>query len=191
LSNREAAIRTQSFALGVLAYLAAKQVFMRNLLSVLLIMLFAVGNLAAKDRASEHATVKGKHISITYGRPNKKGRAIFGGLVPYGEVWRTGADEATEITIDQACTFGGKPLKPGTYTLFTKPTKGEWTIILNAKLGQWGAYEYDKVKNQDVLSTSVPSKHLDKEVDTFTITVKDDGLMLEWDQTGVMIPVKF
>ena len=157
----------------------------------MLVMFLAVGSLAAKDRASEHATVKGKHVSVSYGRPNKKGRAIFGGLVPYGEVWRTGADEATEITFDQACNFGGKTVKPGTYTLFTKPGKGEWTVILNAKLGQWGAYEYENVKKQDVLTTSVPSKHLDKQVETFTISVKDDGVMLEWDDTGVMIPVKF
>ena len=69
-------------------------------------MLFSLSSIFAKDKVSKHSTVKGDQMSITYGQPSKKGRVIFGGLVPYGEVWRTGADEATEITLKKDCFFG-------------------------------------------------------------------------------------
>jgi hypothetical protein len=158
-------------------------------------LLVSFTSLFAADRISNHTTVKGKHISVTYGQPSKKGRVIFGGLVPYGKVWRTGADEATEITVDKDIMFGGKKLAAGTYSLYTIPNKTEWTIIINPVLKQWGAFEYDKVKDKDVLRTTVPVKNTGKEVETFTILVKDDGqaddgLVMEWDKVQVKVPVK-
>jgi Protein of unknown function (DUF2911) len=160
----------------------------------MLLMLISVSLLSAKDkekRASPMATAKGKNVSVTYSRPYKKGRAIFGSLVPYGEVWRTGANEATEITFAKSGSFAGKPVKAGTYTLFTIPTATAWTVILNSELKQWGAFGYDKVKDKDVLQATVQSTHLDHVVEQFTITVKDNGLLLEWDQTSVLIPMSF
>src|SRR5829696_3874612 len=100
----------------------------------------------AQDRKSPHETVEGKDVKVTYGRPYKKGRVIFGGLEKYGKVWRTGADEATEITFANDVNFGGKRVKAGTYTLFTIPDRNQWTVILNSQLGQWGAYDYEKYK---------------------------------------------
>ncbi|HEY0273809.1 MAG TPA: DUF2911 domain-containing protein [Chitinophaga sp.] len=144
-----------------------------------------------KPRASAHSTVTGANIKVVYGQPKKKGREIFGGLVPYGKVWRVGADEATEITFDKDATFGGKPVKKGTYTLFAIPTATEWTFILNSKLGQWGAFDYEKNKSQDVLSVKVPSSRTSKEVEVFTITLPPGKLVLEWDRTHVEVPVKF
>ena len=81
-------------------------------------------------------------------------------------------------------------MKAGTYTLFTIPGEKSWTIILNSKLGQWGSFDYEKVKGQDILKETVPVNHLDKSVETFTIEIKKDGFKMEWDQTSVFVAVK-
>ena len=173
---------------------------MTKLLSLTVFMLFAVTTMFAQEAekkkpASPHDTVKRNHITITYGRPYKKGRLIFGdgktSLETYGKVWRTGANEATEITADKDCTFGGKQLKAGTYTLFTIPEEKEWTVILNSQLKQWGAYGYEKVKDKDVLQTKVPAKHLENPVEQLTISINSEGVQIAWDQSGIFIPVKF
>ncbi len=143
-----------------------------------------------KQRASPHDTVTTKNIEVTYGRPYKKDRQIFGGLVKYGEVWRTGADEATQITFKKDASFGGKSVKAGTYTLYTIPNEDSWTIILNSQLKQWGAYDYDKIKDKDVLQVSVPVKKPDNVVEQLTIKVSKNDLVIEWDETQVSVPVK-
>src|SRR5436189_1888840 len=105
---------------------------------------------ACAQPKSPHETADSKNISVTYGRPYKKGRDIFGGLEKYGKVWRTGADSATHITFKKDGTFGGKAVKAGTYTLFTIPNEKEWTIILNGELKQWGAFAYEQNKSKDI-----------------------------------------
>ena len=155
--------------------------------------LFAQG--MDKKRASPHETISGNNMKITYGRPYKKGRVIFGdgktSLETYGKVWRTGADEATEITLEKDCVFAGKQVKAGTYVLFTIPGENEWGIILNSQLKQWGAFGYDKVKDKDVLNAKVPAKHLDKPVEQFTIIIDKSGFKMEWDNASVYVPVRF
>lgn len=173
---------------------------MKKLLSITLMLLFTVSAVFAQNAkkgnykgkgGTPHEVITGHHITISYGRPYKKDREIFGGLVPYGKVWRAGADEATEITFDKNGMFGGKKIAAGTYTLFIVPEKTEWTIVLNSKLGQWGAFGYDKVKDQDVLTTTVPVKMLDNSVEQFTINIMESSLRMEWDKTSVTVPVKF
>jgi len=173
---------------------------MKKLLSLTLLLVVSITTIFAQNykkgnyagtAGSPHEVVKGKHVTVSYGRPYKKGRDIFGGLEPYGKVWRAGADEATEVTFDKDGTFGGKKIAAGTYTLFAIPNKTEWTIILNSKLGQWGAYGYEKVKEQDVLKTTVPVKNLDNVVEQFTITVTDNHLTLQWDKTSAIVPMEF
>jgi len=88
-------------------------------------------------------------VTINYSRPGVKGRVIWGGLVPYDQVWRTGANEATSIVFSQDVSINGKPLPAGTYSLHTIPGKTSWTIIFNKKADQWGSYEYDA--SQDAL----------------------------------------
>ena len=95
-------------------------------------------------------------IKVLYGRPQKKGRRIFGNLVPYDKVWRTGANEATEITFFQDVKLGNQEIKAGTYTLFTIPGKDTWTIIINSDTDIWGSYYYNKEK--DVARLEVPVK---------------------------------
>jgi hypothetical protein len=159
------------------------------------------GNLMAqealKPRPSPMYMTTMKHndtyVKITYGRPHKNNREIFGNLVPFGEVWRTGANEATELTTTGDIMLAGKRVKQGTYSLYTIPQQDKWTIILNSALGQWGAYEYDKQK--DVMRFDVPVEKMDKTYEPFTIEFNQDNsdayLLIMWDRTKVSIPLSF
>jgi hypothetical protein len=144
-----------------------------------------------RKRASPHETVSNDNVSVTYGRPYKKGRVIFGELEKYGKVWRTGADEATEITFKKDGLFGGKPVKAGTYTLFTIPNPDEWTIILNSELNQWGAYNYEKIKHKNVLEIKAAAKKTETVIEQLTISLDDGSMTIAWDQTAVVIPMEF
>ena len=139
---------------------------------------------------SPHDTLRTKDITVTYGRPYKKGREIFGKLEPFGKVYRVGADEATQITFAKDVTFGGKPVKAGTYTLCAIPNEKTWTIILNSQLGQWGAFKYDQYKDKDVLHVDVPVVALSTPVEQLTIAAPGKDLTIEWDKTKVSVPVK-
>ena len=169
---------------------------MKNFIVVSALMLFYSSSLLAQkmeheQRKSPHVTIAKKHVTITYGRPFKKNREIFGSLVPFDQVWRTGADEATEITVDRDCIFAGQSLKAGTYVMYTIPEQKEWTIILNSELAEWGAYEYDQVKDKNVLLAKVGARHLNKPVEQFTINIKKNDFTMEWDHTKVTVPVRF
>ncbi|HVI47756.1 MAG TPA: DUF2911 domain-containing protein [Chitinophaga sp.] len=150
----------------------------------------SLGFAQEKQRKSPHVSVENKDIKVVYGQPSKKGREIFGKLEPFGKVWRTGADEATEITFNKDVVFGGKPVKKGTYTFFTIPDPKTWTIILNGKLGQWGAYDYDKNKGEDVVAVKVPRVALSQPAEKLTFTLPSNAVVFEWDDTKVSVPVK-
>lgn len=138
---------------------------------------------------------KDGYFKIVYSQPQKRGREIFGKLVPFGEVWRTGANEATEITLTQDVTFNGAHVKAGTYALFTIPDREKWTIILNRDLGQWGAYNYSQKK--DALRFEVPVKSTPDNIvyEPFTIRIdqKTDTaeIFLMWDKTQVSFNIQF
>jgi hypothetical protein len=130
---------------------------------------------------------------VVYGRPLKKGRTMLGGVEAFGKVWRTGANETTEIKLYKPVTFGDKQLPAVTYSLYSIPGKDEWTIIFNSKLDTWGHYEYDETK--DVARIKVPAGKSDAEVEAFTIAF-DGGngnatMALAWENTLVKVPVKF
>ncbi len=168
---------------------------MKQTLSLTLIMLLSCSTLFAKKHNSPHTSVTGSNFTITYGQPSKKGKQVFGDkkdspIVPYGDVWRAGDDEATEITINKACLFAGRQLGAGTYTLYVIPTATDWTIILNTELKQWGADDYDKIKDKNIIVSPVPVKALSKSVETFTITPSGDGFDMSWDQTTVHVDAK-
>ena len=133
------------------------------------------------------------YIKITYCRPHKRGRTVFGGMIPYGRVWRTGANEATEITVTHPVLMAGRKLPAGTYTLFTIPYPDRWTIIINTELGQWGAYEHDS--SYDLLKFDVPVAITSQQYEPFTIEFeqkeKTTSLLMQWDQTKVSIPIQF
>jgi hypothetical protein len=133
------------------------------------------------------------YLKIVYGQPMKKGRVIFGGLEKFGKVWRTGANEATELTFTRDVKLGGKVVKAGTYALFSIPNPDRWTIILNGDLGQWGAYSYKP--ERDVLRfEAAPEKNAQVyEALTFKFEETDSGadLLLFWDDVKVPIPIGF
>ena len=129
-------------------------------------------------------------IDLSYSRPNMKGRKIFGDLVPYNAVWRTGANDATTIEFSKAVKIDGKDLPAGKYSLFTIPGEKEWTIIFNKKWDQDGAWSYDQYKDQDALRVTVPSGKPAAFVETFTITVDKNKINLEWENTVVSFKVK-
>jgi hypothetical protein len=130
-------------------------------------------------------------IEITYSRPGAKGRAIFGGLVAYDQVWRAGANAATQITFSTPVKLNGTEIPAGTYGLFAIPGREEWTVIINKAFKQWGAYKYDP--KDDVLRVKVSPVALEHPVETFTIDVndiRDDSATLDliWEKTCA--PVK-
>jgi len=132
------------------------------------------------------------YIKVVYSAPQRRGRQIFGDLVPFGEVWRTGANEATEITLTGDVKMGGKALKAGTYALFTIPNADKWTVIVNSVLGQWGSFEHDA--SRDVIRFDVPVTTTPEAYEAFTISFEEAGsganLVMNWDKTRVSIPIK-
>ena len=143
----------------------------------------------------EIVTVKyeSTYVKVTYGRPHKKGRNIFGDLVPYGEVWRTGANEATEITITKDVMINKHRLKAGTYTIFTIPQKDKWKVIFNSDLGQWGSYNYNPAKN--VLEIDAIVTELEVTYEPFTIELQleknEARLLMMWDKTHASFTICF
>lgn len=132
-------------------------------------------------------------ISIKYYRPNTMGRKIFNGMEPYGIVWRTGANNATVITLTDTVQLEGHTVAPGSYSLFSIPGAGEWTIILNKNANQWGAYTYDE--KQDLLRFKVKPTRLASKVETLTIQFADVHqetclLQILWENTGIDIHLK-
>ncbi len=129
-------------------------------------------------------------VSVTYSRPNTKGRKIFGELEPYGTVWRTGANSATVVKFTDEVTFEGKKVAAGEYALFTIPGKDSWTVILNKGTDQWGAYTYKEA--DDVLRVTVKPVTTREKVESFTIQFNNvmatsAQMQLAWENTAVNI----
>jgi hypothetical protein len=142
--------------------------------------------------ASVSQTVSLTKISIDYSSPAVKGREIFGKLVPYGQVWRTGANEATRITFSNDVTVGGTKLAAGTYGLFTLPTESGWTFIFNKTSKQWGAYEYKQADDVARVPAARPEAIPARERMTFIFSDTNElntRLDLEWDKTRVSLPI--
>lgn len=132
-------------------------------------------------------------IDISYSRPSMKGRKIFGDIVPFGQEWRTGANGATKVTFGEEVYIGGKPLKAGTYSMYTVPGRESWEVIFNTSTENWGLSGYDKSKN--VLSVQVAALQTNETTETFTISVENItknscDIVLNWETTRVAIPVK-
>ncbi|RYY10899.1 MAG: DUF2911 domain-containing protein [Cytophagaceae bacterium] len=137
-------------------------------------------------------TVRGTDVTIDYSRPSLKGRAAFGDktpLAPTGEVWRTGANEATTFTVSKDVKIEGQTLPAGTYGLFTIPGATEWTIVFNKTAKQWGAFKYDT--KEDALRVQVKPKTTAAPVEQFTITADKNGkVAMLWAKTEVDFIVK-
>jgi len=142
--------------------------------------------------SAEFAFSDGKKIKIDYGRPSVKGRKIYGGLVPYGEVWRTGANEATTFVTEKDIVVGGTKVPAGSYTLFSLPTESGWQLIINKQTGQWGTnYE----QGQDLARIDMKKESLSAPVEQFTISFEPASgnatvLRLDWENTRASVPIK-
>lgn len=149
----------------------------------------------AEPRPSPNArvgqTVGTTDVDVTYGRPAVRGRDVFGGLVPYGQVWRTGANEATTVTFSDDVMVEGQRLPAGTYALFTVPGEDAWTVAFNRAANQWGAYEYDE--GEDALRVRVTPVEIAPQ-EQFLIRFEDVSdtsavMHLHWDTVGVPVRI--
>jgi len=176
-------MRSRYLAVGVLSFTLA----------------FVSVNAAQQDKSARpsppgtaEVTLKGKKITIEYGRPSMKGRKIMGGVVPYGKVWRTGANEATTLTTEADLNIGGTDVPAGKYTLYTLPSEGEWKLIINKQTGQWGTvYEQGK----DLARVDLKKSSLNQPVEQLTISFKKTNdstadLVVQWETTELSVPVK-
>ena len=171
---------------------------MRNRFQRLAVLFFSLalsGSVFAqndKPRESPAATATGKAggktIAIQYSQPSVKGREVFGKLVPYGQVWRAGANETTSIEFSDDVTLEGKPVAKGEYAFFTIPGEKEWTIILNKTI-KWGAFSYKQA--EDVLRVNVPVKKAKTSVEKLTYGVSNKGIVsLTWADVKVDFKVQ-
>lgn len=131
----------------------------------------------------------GKTITVDYSSPRMKGRKIYGDLVPYGQVWRTGANDATTFVTTANLTIEGKDVPAGNYTIFTIPNPDKWTLIVNKKTGEWGIpykYESDELARVDMTGSKTPSP-----VENFTISFHEMGngchMYLDWENTRASV----
>ncbi len=135
-------------------------------------------------------------IDVFYNRPSKKGRPIFGGLVPYREVWRTGANEPTTFTTNSDIMVNGKKLPEGEYTLWTIPNQHNWQVIFNSEDYGWGV-NFEGIASReaeyDVLNVTIPVEETNEVVEQFTITIEDGTpiiMKLAWDKTEINVPIE-
>jgi len=130
---------------------------------------------------------------IVYSRPQKAGRGIFGGLVKYGEVWRLGANEATEIEFFKNVHIGGKKISKGRYTLYAIVNENNWTIIVNKETDTWGSFKYDAKK--DLVRADVVTQRTDAVLESlvmaFEKTATGCNLVIAWDNVKVSLPITF
>jgi hypothetical protein len=127
------------------------------------------------------------YARVLYSRPQKKGRVIFGGEVKYNEVWRLGANEATEMEFYKNAKINGKKIPKGKYTLFCIPSENKWSIIVNKDNHSWGSFIYNADK--DVARIDVPVQRNNEMVEAFTMYFEGSNLVIMWDEIKVNVPV--
>lgn len=139
-------------------------------------------------RKEMKGSIGGATVTVNYGSPSVKGRNLWGGLVPYDQVWRAGANEATSIEISQDITVGGKSLAAGKYGFFLYPKEGsEWEVIFNEVADQWGAYDYDQSK--DVARVTASPMMVDESSETMDFMIEGNNLVLRWGKLKLPIAI--
>lgn len=161
--------------------------------AVLLVVFLVLRNVTKSSSPEAVAEINqnGLVVKVDYCRPSMKSRKIFGSLVPYGQVWRTGANEATLIDFNQNVTVSGQPLKAGQYSLWTIPSQQGWIAVFNGQTGQWGT-QYDQAK--DVLRVPMQTRQVDSAIEQFKIDFAPQptgaNMVLGWEQTEAMLPIQ-
>ena len=164
------------------------------LVLVMISLLAVVPSMAQRgddaDRASKNGkaegSVDGVDVTLEYGSPNVKSRAIWGDLVPYDKVWRTGANEATTISINKDVMVEGKALAAGTYGVFTIPGESEWVVIFNKVPEQWGAMKYDE--GEDALRVTVEPEAAEF-VESMMFEIDESDMVLRWEKLAVPVTI--
>jgi hypothetical protein len=167
-----------------------------SLLVVLFIAFKIMQSQTKKHSPEQTETLKVNDLELTvfYNQPSKKDREIFGGLVPYGEIWRTGANEPTTFTTNKAINFGGQEIRPGSYSMWTIPNPDSWTVILNSGEYGWGV-SWGGVASRDpafdVATAEVPVLKRDDVVEKLAIGFNEDPIQLfiMWDQTEINVDI--
>ncbi len=176
------------------------------ILVVLVLLGYFVGLPLVREQTKKYSPERTAHyeaagitLDVHYCGPYKKGREIFGSLVPYNQVWRTGANEPTTFTTNKDIHFGGESLPAGTYSLWTIPGPEVWTVILNSEVPDWGVTmtsggsKTTRNPDTDVLQVAVPVLYLPDVVEQFTINFnlvrREMYMSLSWDQTEVLVAV--
>ncbi|MCU1305512.1 MAG: hypothetical protein JWN45_207 [Acidobacteriaceae bacterium] len=171
-----------------------KSIILISATILLTLVAAAVAQTNAKPRPSPAATAEaalnGKKITIAYSQPSMRGRKIMGGLVPYDQVWRTGANDATTLKTEADLNIGGTTVPAGTYTLYSLPSAGTWKLIINKQTGQWGT-EYHS--EQDLARVDMKKESLSSPVETFVINFEPKtnptAIVMEWENTKLSVPI--
>lgn len=162
---------------------------------ILLFTVAAYAQMSGQKRPSPPAKTEckfsdGKSIHVAYSSPRAKGRKIFGGLVPYGQPWRTGANEATTFVNDVDVTIGGKTVPAGNYTMFTVPEQNKWTLIISKKTGEWGI---PYPEGEDLMRADMSVSKTSAPVEDFTISFHEMGngchMYLDWEDTRATVEI--
>jgi hypothetical protein len=160
-------------------------------LGALIVAVAAQGNRVSPHETTE-LTLNGKKITVTYGRPYMKGRKIMGGLVPFGQVWRTGADEASVLKTEADLMIGNLAVPKGSYAIFTLPTETGWKLIVNKVADQFGAFDYDE--KQDLGRVDMKVDKTSAPVEQFTISLAKSGaggvIKMDWENTSASVDIK-
>ena len=137
--------------------------------------------------AHTETTINGKKVSIDYSAPSMRGRKIMGELVPFGQVWRTGANSATTLKTETDLLIGGQKVPAGTYTIYSLPGDNDWKLIINKQTGQWGT-EYHQ--DQDLVRMPMKKEATSAPVETFKVTLSPTSLVMEWENTKLSVDLK-
>ena len=161
---------------------------MRTLITLLLLAAPLAGQKQSPHETAK-GTVSGANLEITYGRPYLKGRTVGTSFVPYGKVWRLGADEATTLKTDKTIMLGTLTLPAGTYALFAIPNADSWKLIVNKKAEQWGL-DHEQNKSEDLGQTSFTVSKNPAKVEQLTIAIENSKLRVMWDTTAAEVPIR-
>ncbi|MFT7352957.1 MAG: hypothetical protein ACI9XR_002748 [Flavobacterium sp.] len=166
---------------------------MKIKIALFLVFLLSLGTQAQDKKPkspamTEKGSINGAEITINYGSPSVKGREIWGKLVPFGKVWRAGANDATTFETNQNIKIEGKELPAGKYSFFIIPEKDSVTIIFNTEAKQWGAYDYNEQKDQ--LRINVKPKNLETPSENLVYSLTDKMLNIKWDNWIIPVSLK-
>ena len=161
-----------------------------KLLFVLGLLYISTVGFGQDSSTMKRTATSGKNVRLMYEQPVAKDSPVFGGVIPFGKVWSAGGGNSTHITFEKDGNFGGLPVKAGTYTMLVIPEKKEWTIILNSAVKD-GVFNYEQLKDKDVVKIMVPTKTISNKADHLTYRFSDTQMIVEWEHTQVVVPITF